>query len=151
MDRADLVVAVGAYYEEVRALGRGEDQLEQAQRGRVGPLQIVEEERERMRRRREHLEERLERELEAMLRLGRAELGHRSRRADHQLELGNKIHDHARVRSQRGAQLLGPDRERGLRLRQDRPDQLTARLRDRRVRNGAAELIELAGDEAAST
>ena len=66
-----LVVAVGADDEQVRALAAGQQLAQEAQRGRVGPLQVVEEQRQRVLGVGEHLQELAEHELEAGLRLGR--------------------------------------------------------------------------------
>lgn len=64
-----LVVAVRTDEQEVARLGVCEQLEEEIEARRVGPLQIVEEQHERPRVRREHPEEAAEHQVEAVLRL----------------------------------------------------------------------------------
>lgn len=67
----DLVVAVGADEQQVTDVRIGDDQLEQAERGRIGPLQVVEEDDQRVLFLAEHVAEVAEHLVEAVLVLDR--------------------------------------------------------------------------------
>ena len=69
MRGTDLVVPVGADQQEVPHVRVRDQMLKQVERGRVQPLQIVEEQCERMLRAREHTEESPENHLEPVLRV----------------------------------------------------------------------------------
>ena len=71
---ADLVVPVGADQQQVPHLRVRDQMLEQVERRCVQPLQIVEEQRERVLRAREHAEEAPEHHLEAVLRVLRRQV-----------------------------------------------------------------------------
>ncbi len=71
----DLVVAIGTDQQQVLHIRPGQQILEQIERRRVEPLQIVEEERQRMLRPGEHADEPPEHQLEAALRVLRRQLG----------------------------------------------------------------------------
>ena len=70
----DLVVPVGADQQQVPHLRVRDQMLDEVERGRVQPLQIVEEQRERMLRPGEHAEEAPEHQLEAVLRVLRRQI-----------------------------------------------------------------------------
>ena len=70
----DLVVAVGADQQQVTHIRLRQQMLEQVERRRVEPLQIVEEQRQRMLRPGEHAEKAPEHQLEAALRVLRRQL-----------------------------------------------------------------------------
>ena len=95
MRGVDLVVAVGADQQQVLHVGLGQQLLDQIERGRVEPLQIVEEQRERMLRPREHADEAPEHQLEAALRLLRRQLRDRRLLADDELHFGDQVDDRA--------------------------------------------------------
>ncbi len=124
--------------------------LEQVERRRVEPLQIVEEERERMLRPGEDAEEAPEHQLEAALRVLRRQLGDRRLLADDELQLRDEVDDELAVRPQRLAKRVAPRGQLGLALAEERPDQALERLRQRRVRDVALVLVELAGGEQAA-
>src|SRR4029077_20445565 len=86
MGSADFVVAIRTDQHEVPKIRPGKHVLEQIERRGVEPLQIVEEERQRVLRPREDAEESPEHELEASLRLLRRELGHWRLLSDDELE-----------------------------------------------------------------
>ena len=65
----DLVVPIGADQQQVAQLRLGRQVLEQVERRRVQPLQVVEEQRQRMLRPGEHAEQAAEHQLEAALRV----------------------------------------------------------------------------------
>ena len=72
MGGRDFVVTVGADQQQVSDIRLGQQVFEQIERGRIEPLQIVEEQRQWMLRPGEHREEAAEDQLEASLRvLGR--------------------------------------------------------------------------------
>ena len=97
VELARFVVAVGADDEQVRALAAGQELAEEPQRRRVGPLQVVEEQRQRVLLVGEHLQELAEHQLEAGLRFGRPHRRDRRLRADHQLELRDQLRDQLSV------------------------------------------------------
>ena len=92
MGGSDLVVPVGADQHEVLQIRPGQHVLEQIERCGVEPLQVVEEERQRVLRPREDTDESPEHELEAPLRVLRRELGRRRLLADDELEVWNEVH-----------------------------------------------------------
>ena len=69
MGRSDFVVPVSADQHQVLHVRLGQQILEQIERRRVEPLQVVEEERQRMFRPREHADESPEHQLETALRI----------------------------------------------------------------------------------
>ena len=73
MALVDLVVAVRADHEEMLDLRLGQELLEELERGRIRPLQVIEEDDERVLLGGDGAAELPEREVEAGLRLGRAE------------------------------------------------------------------------------
>ena len=86
----DLVVAIGADQQQVPHVRLGQQILEQVERRRVEPLQIVEEQRQRMLRPGEHADEAAEHQLEPPLRLLRLELGDRRLLADDERQFGDR-------------------------------------------------------------
>ena len=86
----DLVVAIGADQHQVPQVRPGQQILEQIERRRVEPLQIVEEQRQRMFRPGEDADETPEHQLETALRLLRLELGDRRLLADDELQFGDR-------------------------------------------------------------
>src|SRR5215470_14146686 len=87
MAGADLVVAVGAEEEQVLDLGVGDELDEELERSGVEPLQIVDEERERMLAAREHADEAKHGALEPLARVLRRQLDDVGLRPDDELEL----------------------------------------------------------------
>src|SRR6185295_9616542 len=96
--------------------------LEQVKRSCIQPLQIVEEQRERMLLAREHREETPEHHLEAVLRVLRRQVRDRRLFSDHELQLGNEIDDELTIRTQRLAEGVPPPAKLGLALGQERAD-----------------------------
>ena len=86
MRGTDLVVPIGADQQQVPHLRLGDQMLEQVERRRVQPLQIVEEQRERMLRPGEDAEEAPEHHLEAVLRVLRRQVRDRRLLADDELQ-----------------------------------------------------------------
>ena len=127
VNRVDLVLPVSADHQQVTAAGAGEQEVDEPQRRGIGPLQVVEEERQRMLGRGEHLQEALERLLETALGLARSQRLNLRLRPDHELQLGDEIDEHLGVRPHRVQDLLAPARERFGRIAEDRAQQLPAR------------------------
>ena len=101
---ADLVVPVGPDQQQVPHLRVRDQVLEEVERRCIQPLQIVEEQRERVLLAREHAEEAPEHHLEAVLRILRRQVRDRRLFPDHELQLGNEVDDELTVRAQRLAQ-----------------------------------------------
>ena len=97
----DLVVAIGADQHEVLHIRPGQQILEQIERRRVEPLQIVEEQRQRMFRPGEHADEAPKHQLEPPLRVLRRKLGNRRLVADDELQFGDEVDHEPAVRAQR--------------------------------------------------
>ena len=107
---AAAVVAVGADDQHMRRVPAGEQLAQQAQRGRIRPLQIVEKQRQRVLRASKRLDELAEHQLEAGLRLYRADRRDGRLGADDHLQLRHQLRDQPSVSAQRLAQ---PGRPRG--------------------------------------
>ena len=101
MSGVDLVVPVGADQHQVLHIRLGQQVLEQVERRRVEPLQIVEEQRQRMVRPGEDADEPPEHQLETALRLLRLELRDRRLVADDELQFGDEVGHEPCVRPQR--------------------------------------------------
>ena len=147
MRRADLVVTIGADQQQMPQVGPGQQILEQVQHGRIEPLQVVEEQRQRMIRPGEDPDEAANDELEAALRVLGRNLRDRQLLADDQLQFGNQIDDELAERVERGTEGVTPGRQIGIAFRKQLPDQTLKSLGERRVRDVALVLVELAGGE----
>ena len=101
MGRSDFVVPVGADQHQVLHVRLGQQILEQIERRRVEPLQVVEEERQRMFRPGEHADEPPEHQLETPSRVLRRELGNRRLVSDDELQLRDEVDHEPSVRAQR--------------------------------------------------
>ena len=141
MRRIDLIVPVGADQQQVLHVRLGQQILEQVECRRVEPLQIVEEERQRMLRPREHADKSPEHPLETPLRVFRREVGDRRMIADDQAQFGDEVDDEPSVRPQRLVQGVAPARQLGLALAEKRPHQALKSLDQRRIRDIALVLI----------
>ena len=129
---------------QVLQIRPGQQILEQIERRRVEPLQIVEEQRQRMFRPGEDADEAPEHQLETSLRVLRRQLRDRRLFADDELQFGDQIDDEPSVRAQRLQQCVAPAAQLGLALAEQRPDEALKSLRQRRIRNVAFVLVELA-------
>jgi hypothetical protein len=118
--------------------------LDEVERRGVQPLQIVEEQRERVLLAREHPEEAPENHLKAGLGVLRRQVRDRRLFPDHELQLGNKVDDELAVGAQRLAQRVPPARKLGLALAEKGPHQAPESLGQGRVGDVALVLIELA-------
>src|SRR6202163_3216356 len=97
---SDLVVPVRPDQKQVLNLRMRDQVLDEVERRGIQPLQIVEEQRERVLLAREHPEEAPENHLEAVLRVLRRQLPDRWLFPDHELQLGNEVDDQLTVRAQ---------------------------------------------------
>ena len=114
--RVDLVVPVRADEEQVLRLGLDQDVLQQIERRPIEPLQIVEEQRQRMLGACEHTDQPAKGHLKAGLRVRRRDVWNRRLLADHELQLGNQVEEQRGVRAERVTQLLPPLGELGFGL-----------------------------------
>src|SRR5208283_3521435 len=97
----DLVVAIGADQKEVLNVRLGQQTLEQVQCRCVQPLQVVEEERQRMARFCEDADEAAEYELEPPLRLLRLKLRHWRLFSDNECQFGDETGDQPAIQPER--------------------------------------------------
>src|SRR5229473_4905614 len=101
MRGADLVVPVGADQQQVPYLRVRDQMLEEVERCRIQPLQIIEEQRERVLLAREHPEEAPEGQLKAALHVLQRQVLDRRLFPNQQLQLGNEVNDELTIRAQR--------------------------------------------------
>src|SRR5215468_12730581 len=124
--------------------------FEQIERGRIEPLQIVEEERQRMLWPREHSHEAAKNQLKASLRILGRQLGDWTLLANNEFQLGDQVHNQLPIRAQRFTQRLAPAAEFHVALGQERTDQALKRLRQGGIGNVSLVLIELAPSQQAT-
>ena len=108
MGGIDFVVPVGADQQQMLHVRPCQQILEQIERCRVEPLQIVEEQGERMFWPREHADKSAEHQLEAALRVLWRKLGNRWLFAYDVLQFRDEIHHEQSVRVQRLKQRIAP-------------------------------------------
>src|SRR5262249_56246742 len=108
---SNLIVAVGADEEEIAKLGPAQQVFQQVERRSVEPLQVIEEERQRMLRPREHADELPKHHLEAPLRVLWRKPGDRRRLSDDELHFWNELGNQSSVRAQRLPQRVAPGRK----------------------------------------
>ncbi|MNM84333.1 hypothetical protein D3C81_964210 [compost metagenome] len=108
MRGAHFVVAVRADDQHAALVARDHEQFDHPQGGRIGPLQVVEEQHQRVPGAGEYFDEAGEEAVQAQLGLCRRRRGHRVRRADDQRQLGNQLDQHADAAAQRRVQFGGP-------------------------------------------
>jgi len=147
MARVDFVVPVGADQEKEFHPRAGEERAEEAQRRRVGPLQVVDEDHQRMLALRQRAHEVLEDELEPVLRLGGGERRRRRLLAQDELDLRNEFRQDTRVGAERFREPRAPSAQAGLALGEQLLQEAAEGLDQRAVGNIADDRIELAGDE----
>src|ERR1700686_3529107 len=104
----DLVVSIGPDQKQVPHLRVRDQVLEEVERRCIKPLQIVEEQRERVLLPREYAEKAPENHLAALLRVLRRQVRNRWLSPDHELQRGNEVDDKLTVRAQRLAQGVPP-------------------------------------------
>jgi len=126
------------------------EQLDHPQRGRIGPLQVVQEQHQRMPGAGEDFDEAGEQAVQAQLGLSRRRRGHRVGGADDQRQLGNQFDQHADAIAQGAVQFCGPLPQRCFGLAQQLVHQALEGLDQRGIRYVALELVKFAGQEAAA-
>ena len=148
--RRDFVVPIGADQQKMLHLRLGHQVFEEIERGRVEPLQVVQEQGERMLGPGEHAKEPSEDQFEAALRgLGR-KLRDRRLLANDELEFGEQIDHQLAVRTQRLPERIAPAAEFRFALREERTDQTLKGLGEGGIRDIAFVLVELARGEQAA-
>src|SRR6202030_860682 len=118
--RADLVVSIGPDQKQVPHLRVRDQVLEEVERRSIKPLQIVEEQRERVLFPCEYAEKPSENHLESVLRVLRRQVRDRRLSPDHKPQRGNEVDDKLTVRAQRLAQGAPPPAKLRLALAQKR-------------------------------
>jgi hypothetical protein len=108
-------------------------------------LKVIEEKRERMLGARENSDETAKRRLKPALFVLRRERRQRRLRADHELELGDQIHEQLPVRAERFLQGVAPAAHLRGRLAEDQAHEALEGLGHGRVRDITLVLVELAG------
>ena len=147
MRRTDFVVAVGSDQQHVPHVRIGNQALQQFQSRRVQPLQIVEEQRQRMLRASEGAEETPEHQLETAPRFLRWQFCHGWLFADDEFDFGYEVDHQLAIRPQRLQKGVPPMVHLGFALNQDLTHQHLECLCQRRVRYVALVLVELACGE----
>src|SRR6202051_1223238 len=147
---SDLVVPIRPDQKQVLNLRMRDQVLDEIERRGIQPLQIVEEQRERMFLAREHAQEAPENHLEAVLRVLWWQIWNRRLFPDHKLEFRNEIDDQLTIWTERLEQAVPPPAERLLVLGEERADQGLERLAQGKVWDAALVLVELAGREQAT-
>jgi hypothetical protein len=121
-----------------------EQVLKKVECGGIEPLQIVEEQRKRMFRACEHVDEATEDELEPILRLLRRKMRNRRLRADYDLQFRDEIDNERSAGIQCLAKLLAPTLELDLAFTQQSADEASKGLRQGGVGDVALVLVEFA-------
>src|SRR5262249_4570857 len=117
------------------------------ERGAIQPLQIVDEEDERMLDSGEHAHEALQGSLEAHLSLLRRKLRDELLRTDDQLQVGYEVDDELRVRAERFSDLPAPAPQVGVTREEHGTYEIAEGSGNRRERNVTLTRVELTGDE----
>src|SRR3979411_1290384 len=145
-----LVVPVAADQKQVPHFRVRGEMLEEVEGCCIQPLQIIEEQRERMLRFGEGAEEPPDDHLEAVLRLSRREVRNGRLFSDDELQLGNEVHDELTVLAERLSQRVSPTAKLRLTLSEDRANKTPESLCESGVPDAAFVLVELAGREQAT-
>src|ERR1700689_1930238 len=120
---SDLVVPVRSDQKQMLNLRMRDQVLDEIERRGIQPLQIVEEQRERMLLAREHAQEAPENHLEAVLRVLWWQIWNRRLFPDHKLEFRNEIDDQLTIWTESLEQAVPPPAQRLLVLGEERADQ----------------------------
>src|SRR5262245_25470443 len=145
MRRIDFIVPVGADQQQVAHIRLGEEILEKIKGCRVEPLQVVEEQGERMLRSCEHADKSPEHKLEAALRILGWKIRNRRLVSDDECQFRNEVDNEQRVWAECLLNGIVPDAQLLFPLAQERTDKTLKRLRQSGIRNVALVLVELAG------
>src|ERR1700676_5301667 len=119
---SDLVISIGPDQKQVPHLRVRDQVLEEVERRCIQPLQIVEEQHERVLLPCEYAEKPPENHLKAILRVLRRQVRNRRLFSDHQLQGGNEVDDQLTLRAQRLAQGPPPPTKLRFALAQKRAD-----------------------------
>jgi len=128
----------------------GDQVLDEFERRGVQPLQIIEEQRERVFLAREHVEEAPENHMEAVLGVLRRQVHHRRLFPDHELQFGNEVDDKLTVGAQRLDQGVAPPAKLPLALAENGPHKIPEGLGQGGVGDVALVLVEFARREQAA-
>ena len=150
MKGSGVVVAIGADEKHVTLVARGHELLDHPERGRIGPLQVVEEQHQRAIGGREHVDETRERTVQSKLSLFRCHRGDRLCGPHDQRQLGNQFDHHAQAIAQARAQPQGPLSQRCLGPTEQLPHQFLEGVDQRCVWDVAPELVGFACQKAAA-
>src|SRR4030095_88406 len=131
MGRVNFVVSVRADQHQVPHIGLGEQILDQIERGRIEPLQIVEEQRKRMLRPRANSDKSPQDEQESALGVLERKVGDWRRFADDELQFRNKVHNELSVRTERLMKRIAPFVQFAFALTQERTDKALKGLGER--------------------
>jgi hypothetical protein len=145
MRRSDLVVAVGPDQQQVPHLRVREQVLEEVERRSIQPLQIVEEQGERVLLPCEYAEKPAENHLKSVLRVLQRQVRNQWLSSDHQLQRGNEVDHKLTVLPQRLPQGAPPPAKLRLALAQKRAHQALEGLCQSCVRDVPLVLVKLAG------
>ncbi len=149
MRRAHFIVAIGADQQQVAGVRVREQMLYEHQARGVDPLQVIQEEHQRMLLAREHRDELPKHHAEPVLRFGRGQRRYGRLLADDQLYLGQHIDDELAVDTDRRLNPLAPAGDACFAFGQQLRHQFAKRLGQCGVGNVTLVLIELAGNEIA--
>src|SRR6516162_10097447 len=119
---SDFVITVGAYEEKIAEIGSVQQVFHEVERRRVEPLQVIEEERQRMLRPSEDADKLPKHQLEPPLRVLWRKCGNRRRLSDDELQFGNEIHNQSSVLAERLQQRVTPRRKLCFAFPEQRPD-----------------------------
>src|SRR5258708_37387290 len=140
---ADLIVPVGADQQHVPHLRVRDQVLEEVERRSIKPLQIVEEQRERVLLPREYAEKPPKDHLKAVLRVLGRQVRNGGLSPDHKLQCGNEVDDKLTIGTQRLSQCASPPAKLLLALAQKRAHKALEALGQSGVRDVALVLVEL--------
>jgi hypothetical protein len=142
---SDLVISIGSDQQQVPHLRVRDQVLEEIERRSIKPLQIIEEQRERVLLPSEYAEKPPEYHLEAVLRVLRRQVRNGWLYSDHKLQRGNEVDDKLTVGAQRLSQGVPPPAKLPLALAQKRAHKALEGLGQGGVGDVALILVELAG------
>ena len=146
----DLVVAISTDQEQVAHVRVEQEMLDQIEGRGIQPLQVIQEQRERVLRACKHAEKTPEDQLEATLPFLLRELRNRRLLADDEGQLRDEIDHELAVRSKRIEQGGAPLAHLRVALAEDLSDEALEGLSQRRIRNIALVLVELSRCEQAA-
>ena len=138
----DFVVAVGADEQQVLDARTRQQPVQEVERRGVDPLQVVQENNQRVFSSRECADEALKNITKPISRFGGIQRRGRCLFPDNQLDLGYYLGQHTPVGAQRIGEAGAPQRQTILTLGEKLPDQAAERLRQRSVGDVPNDLIE---------